>query len=278
MRTGKLKVWIDQAEHEGMDKLFEDANEFLGGLLDIQRKTLPVGDYILKAEGKKEIIFTFKEIKDFRQSFFNGHLMEEILALHLNFPENPIALVIARDEEVRTPPEVHAWVSSHWKKRNFLIPTFKFDSRRKAVEFMLDCALKSDDLQMLPRKIIHPPDYHQVVGLYQFYGVGADKAKRLAERFPIPIDLFDAMNKFAVYEDAKTYHELNDKSSFPGDPDAWQQCEGKKLTKKAWRQGRWWYGILGEKTAMAVEGLILAGAEIQKKERTNERINWGGGV
>ena len=41
MRTGKIKVQIDQAEHEMMDVLFESVNVRLGGILNIERVTLP---------------------------------------------------------------------------------------------------------------------------------------------------------------------------------------------------------------------------------------------
>jgi hypothetical protein len=267
MRTGKIKVIIDQAEHTGMDEIFATVNEYLGGMLEISRQTLKVGDYILQPEGEEPLIITFKEIKDFQQSFFNGHLMEEILAIHLEFPNSPKALIIARDENIRTPQDVHIWVDTHWQKRNFLIPTFKFGSRKKAVEFMVDCAMKIDTLQTIPRNVKRPEDLHQIVGLYSFYGVGVDKAKQLAERFPKPFDLFTAMKDFRDYKWAKQVWELNERTWAADFPEAWKECERKKLTKKVWKKGRWAYGILGETTALRIEEFILDGKEIPKKIR-----------
>jgi hypothetical protein len=253
MRTGKIKVQIDTAEHECMEGLFKNVNEYLGGILEIERTTLNVGDYILKVEGYEPFVVTFKELSDFRQSFFSGHLMEEILAIQLKYPNSSTALIIARDDQKRTPQEIHIWVDQHWQKRNFIIPTFKFGSRQKAVEFMVDCAMKIDSLQTIPRRVQRPEDYSQVVGLYSFYGVGIEKAKQLAEKYPKPFDLFADMASGYDYDECK---------------EALAPVE--RLTKKKWREGRWWYGILGETTAVRIEDMILHGREIPKKSRSRD--------
>jgi len=244
MRTGKIRVWIDSAEHSIMKEHFQKINENLGGILDIEVATLEYGDYHLKPEGCEKFVVTFKEYQDFQNSFFNGHLMDEIWAMYMCATVNPKALIIARDENKRTPREIHQWVSSHWRKRNFLLPTFKFDSRAKAVQFMVDIALSLETINFVDRPIHRADDYNDIAGIYKFYGVGDDKAKQLAERYPIPNELFRAMEHRRVYIKNEPYK-----------------------TKKAWKESRWWHGILGEKTAKRIEDLFLDGKPIPKRKR-----------
>lgn len=249
-RTGKIKVFIDEAEHGKMDTIFNDFSEALGGILDIQRKTLPYGDYWLKPEGGPMFVFTFKEISDFQRSFFSGHLNEEINAIYEQAGENDVkALIIANDTETTTKREVQVWVGTHWRKRNFLIPTFKFGSREKAVEFMAGCAMTEKSLTYLERKIQKDDDSDGVVGVYSWYGVGKATATALAEKYPKPIDLFTAMLQHREWNDLT-------KATFK--------------TKKVWRENRWWSDVpnLGEKKARSIEALILDGVPIQRAPRS----------
>jgi hypothetical protein len=242
-----LKVVIDQAESELMDEMFKKANTALGGILNIERQTLPFGDYWLKAEGEPRFVFSFKEFNDFQHSFWSGHLNEEINAMYSLGNEDDIrALLIAPNEHRRTEQTVHQWVSAHWRKRNFLIPTFKFAGREKAVEFMIDCAMTGATIRTLERKLIKPEESDTVAGVYCWYGVGKTTAEALATKYPVPMQLFTAM----IFD--REYGE---------------EQKRKFGSKKKWIESRWFHGILGEKKAGDIERLILEGVNIPRTKR-----------
>ena len=227
--SGEIQVIIDSAEHPVMRQEFELTNETLG-ILDISVDTLNYGDYILISEGHK-LVFTFKEINDFRQSYFSGHLQDEIINMYLSCPDCIHALVIARDKTIRHKQEVISWVSQHWQKRSFIIPTFKFGSRADAVEFMVECAMNPDHLNYIKRPIrIGKPASETAQWYAAIYGVGEEKAKLLADRYPSISQLVKAIE------------------------------EGES----------WSVGIFGKKMTENIENFVMFGKDLTRKKRKND--------
>ena len=213
-----MKVTIDQAEHKKMEQIFRDA-----GVEEIEWATLPYADYII--EDKIRFVVTFKTLQDFQRSFFNGHLMDEIYALRNT--DGVHALIIADDKDKWVKKDVHIWANQHWLKRNFLIPTFKFTSREKAVRFMLDVA--GGEVDYLQRKIRTDGENNTVVGFYMFYGIGEKTATKIAKKYPVPFDFIMAIDNGDKW---------------------WDDIDG-----------------MGKVRAKQIEALILEGKPIPRRER-----------
>jgi len=258
-----MKILVDHREPEEMV-----ANLSRFPDVEVEVKQLEIGDYVIKRETDgKCIMWERKSLGDFIQSTFNKHLDDQIYRMYLEENVKEIlsvadafpVLVIENEEgtTVRYDKKIYGALSEHSKTLNFKIPVFKTKNMINTCEIIVKYSRRFvDDLLDVVKRPIRVRDYDDpVVAFYAslpVVGIGETFAKRLAQKYPIPMDfILDVVN-------ATEYSK--------------EECDG--ITKKEFENDVAWYrdikGISSGK-AQKLFALFTAGKIAELKKNAEDK-------
>lgn len=187
MNFESLKIIIDDRERKsGIPELLQSIG------LNIEMKTLPVGDYIVAPE----TVVERKNIRDLLASIFDGRLYEQCSRLKENF-ENPIVLMEGNvdeiDEITENPLIFYGAISS--VLIDFKIPIIPTPNAEHSAKLLVSmCSRKDNQKGPFLKKIkkSNNIENQQLSILYSIPGVGEKFAKRMLEEFGTPLKVFSA--------------------------------------------------------------------------------------
>ncbi len=187
MKLDKLRIVVDERERKsGIPDLLRAVG------INIEMKTLPVGDYIVAPE----TVVERKSIKDLISSVFDGRLFDQCNRLKENF-QFPIILMEGNMDEINeiteNPLIFYGAVSSI--ALDFKIPVIATPSADHTAKLLVSlCSRKDLPKGPFLKKIKKSNDIQkqQLVALSSLPGVGEKLAIRMLEKFGSPLKVFNA--------------------------------------------------------------------------------------
>ncbi len=187
MKLDKLRIVVDERERKsGIPDLLRAVG------INIEMKTLPVGDYIVAPE----TVVERKSIKDLISSVFDGRLFDQCNRLKENF-QFPIILMEGNMDEINeiteNPLIFYGAVSSI--ALDFKIPVIATPSADHTAKLLVSlCSRKDLPKGPFLKKIKKSNDIQkqQLVALSSLPGVGEKLAIRMLEKFGSPSKVFNA--------------------------------------------------------------------------------------
>ncbi len=187
MKLDKLRIVVDERERKsGIPDLLRAVG------INIEMKTLPVGDYIVAPE----TVVERKSIKDLISSVFDGRLFDQCNRLKENF-QFPIILMEGNVDEINeiteNPLIFYGAVSSI--ALDFKIPVIATPSADHTAKLLVSlCSRKDLPKGPFLKKIKKSNDIQkqQLVALSSLPGVGEKLAIRMLEKFGSPLKVFNA--------------------------------------------------------------------------------------
>ena len=187
MKLDKLRIVVDEREKKsGIPDLLRAVG------INIEMKTLPVGDYIVAPE----TVVERKSIKDLISSVFDGRLFDQCNRLKENF-QFPIILMEGNMDEINeiteNPLIFYGAVSSI--ALDFKIPVLATPSADHTAKLLVSmCSRKELPTGPFLKKIKKSNDIQkqQLVALSSLPGVGEKLAIRMLEKFGSPSKVFNA--------------------------------------------------------------------------------------
>ncbi len=187
MKLDKLRIVVDEREKKsGIPDLLRAVG------INIEMKTLPVGDYIVAPE----TVVERKSIKDLISSVFDGRLFDQCNRLKENF-QFPIILMEGNMDEINeiteNPLIFYGAVSSI--ALDFKIPVIATPSADHTAKLLVSlCSRKDLPKGPFLKKIKKSNDIQkqQLVALSSLPGVGEKLAIRMLEKFGSPLNVFNA--------------------------------------------------------------------------------------
>jgi len=187
MKLDKLRIVVDERERKsGIPDLLRAVG------INIEMKTLPVGDYIVAPE----TVVERKSIKDLISSVFDGRLFDQCNRLKENF-QFPIILMEGNMDEINeiteNPLIFYGAVSSI--ALDFKIPVIATPSADHTAKLLVSmCSRKEIPKGPFLKKIKKSNDIQkqQLVVLSSLPGVGEKLAIRMLEKFGSPLKVFNA--------------------------------------------------------------------------------------
>ena len=187
MKLDKLRIVVDERERKsGIPDLLRAVG------INIEMKTLPVGDYIVAPE----TVVERKSIKDLISSVFDGRLFDQCNRLKENF-QFPIILMEGNMDEINeiteNPLIFYGAVSSI--ALDFKIPVIATPSADHTAKLLVSlCSRKELPKGPFLKKIKKSNDIQkqQLVELSSLPGVGEKLAIRMLEKFGSPLKVFNA--------------------------------------------------------------------------------------
>lgn len=187
MKLDKLRIVVDERERKsGIPDLLRAVG------INIEMKTLPVGDYIVAPE----TVVERKSIKDLISSVFDGRLFDQCNRLKENF-QFPIILMEGNMDEINeiteNPLIFYGAVSSI--ALDFKIPVLATPSADHTAKLLVSmCSRKELPTGPFLKKIKKSNDIQkqQLVALSSLPGVGEKLAIRMLEKFGSPSKVFNA--------------------------------------------------------------------------------------
>ena len=187
MKLDKLRIVVDERERKsGIPDLLRAVG------INIEMKTLPVGDYIVAPE----TVVERKSIKDLISSVFDGRLFDQCNRLKENF-QFPIILMEGNVDEINeiteNPLIFYGAVSSI--ALDFKIPVIATPSADHTAKLLVSmCSRKELPKGPFLKKIKKSNDIQkqQLVALSSLPGVGEKLAIRMLEKFGSPLKVFNA--------------------------------------------------------------------------------------
>ena len=186
MKLDKLRIVVDERERKsGIPDLLRAVG------INIEMKTLPVGDYIVAPE----TVVERKSIKDLISSVFDGRLFDQCNRLKENF-QFPIILMEGNMDEINENTEnpliFYGAVSSI--ALDFKIPVIATPSADHTAKLLVSmCSRK--ELPKGPflkkKKKSNDIQKQQLVALSSLPGVGEKLAIRMLEKFGSPLKVFN---------------------------------------------------------------------------------------
>jgi len=187
MKLDKLRIVVDERERKSG---IPDLLRAIG--INIEMKTLPVGDYIVAPE----TVVERKSIKDLISSVFDGRLFDQCNRLKENF-QFPIILMEGNVDEINeiteNPLIFYGAVSSI--ALDFKIPVIATPSAEHTAKLLVSmCSRKKLSKGPFLKKIKKSNDIQkqQLVALSSLPGVGEKLAIRMLEKFGSPLKVFNA--------------------------------------------------------------------------------------
>ena len=187
MKLDKLRIVVDERERKSG---IPDLLRAIG--INIEMKTLPVGDYIVAPE----TVVERKSIKDLISSVFDGRLFDQCNRLKENF-QFPIILMEGNMDEINeiteNPLIFYGAVSSI--ALDFKIPVIATPSADHTAKLLVSlCSRKDLPKGPFLKKIKKSNDIQkqQLVALSSLPGVGEKLAIRMLEKFGSPSKVFNA--------------------------------------------------------------------------------------
>ena len=187
MKLENLRIIVDERERKsGIPDLLKSVG------LNLEMKTLPIGDYIVAPE----TIVERKSIRDLMASVFDGRLFDQCSRLKEHF-EHPIVLVegnIDEVEEITENPLVFYGAIST-VVLDFKIPVIPTPSAAHTAKLLVSmCSRKDTPKGPYLKKIKKSSDLEkqQLSVLCSLPGVGEKFAVRMLTKFGTPLKVFSA--------------------------------------------------------------------------------------
>ena len=187
MKLEDLRIIVDEREKKsGIPDLLKSIG------LNLEMKTLPIGDYIVAPE----TIVERKSIRDLMASVFDGRLFDQCERLKEHF-EHPIVLMegnVDEIEEITENPLIFYGAIST-VVLDFKIPVIPTPSATHTAKLLVSmCSRKDTPKGPYLKKIKKYSDLErqQLSSLCSLPGVGEKFAVRMLEKFGTPIKVFTA--------------------------------------------------------------------------------------
>ncbi len=187
MKLDKIRIIVDEREKKSG---IPDLLKAIG--INIEMKTLPIGDYIVGPE----TVVERKSISDLVSSIFDGRLFDQCSRLKEHF-ENPIILIEGNVDEIETitenPLVFYGAVSSI--AIDFKIPIIHTPSASHTSKMLVSmCSRKESTKGPFLKKIrkSNNTQQQQLSALCSLPGVGEKTAKRMLAKFGSPVKVFTA--------------------------------------------------------------------------------------
>ena len=187
MKLENLRIIVDERERKsGIPDLLKSVG------LNIEMKTLPIGDYIVAPE----TIVERKSIRDLMASVFDGRLFDQCTRLKEHF-ENPIVLIegnVDEIEEITENPLIFYGAIST-VVLDFKIPIIPTPSASHTAKLLVSmCSRKDAPKGPYLKKIKKSPDLErqQLSSLCSLPGIGEKFAVRMLAKFGTPLKVFTA--------------------------------------------------------------------------------------
>jgi DNA excision repair protein ERCC-4 len=182
-----LRIIVDERERKsGIPDLLKSVG------LNLEMKTLPIGDYIVAPE----TIVERKSIRDLMASVFDGRLFDQCTRLKEHF-EHPIVLMegnVDEIEEITENPLIFYGAIST-VVLDFKIPVIPTPSATHTAKLLVSmCSRKDTPKGPYLKKIKKSSDLErqQLSSLCSLPGVGEKFAVRMLEKFGTPLKVFTA--------------------------------------------------------------------------------------
>ena len=187
MNLENLRIVVDEREKKsGIPDLLKSIG------LNIEMKTLPIGDYIVAPE----TIVERKSIRDLMASVFDGRLFDQCSRLKEHF-EHPIVLMegnVDEIEEITENPLIFYGAIST-VVLDFKIPVIPTPSAAHTAKLLVSmCSRKDTPKGPFLKKIKKSSDLQkqQLSVLCSLPGIGEKFAVRMLEKFGTPLKVFSA--------------------------------------------------------------------------------------
>ena len=187
MKLETIRIIVDERERKsGIPDLLKSVG------LNVEMKTLPIGDYIVAPE----TIVERKSIRDLMASVFDGRLFDQCTRLKEHF-ENPIVLMegnVDEIEEITENPLIFYGAIST-VTLDFKIPIIPTPSASHTAKLLVSmCSRKDAPKGPYLKKIKKSPDLEkqQLSSLCSLPGIGEKFAVRMLEKFGTPLKVFTA--------------------------------------------------------------------------------------
>lgn len=187
MKLENLRIVVDERERKsGIPDLLKSVG------LNLEMKTLPVGDYIVAPE----TVIERKSIRDLLSSVFDGRLFDQCSRLKEHF-QLPIILMEGNvdeiDEITDNPLIFYGAIST--VVIDFKIPIIPTPSAIHTAKLLVSiCSRKESSKGPFLKKIKKPNDLEkqQLLSLCSLPGIGEKFAIKMLERFGSPLKVFTA--------------------------------------------------------------------------------------
>jgi len=187
VKLENLRIIVDERERKsGIPDLLKSVG------LNIEMKTLPVGDYIVAPE----TVVERKSVRDLLSSVFDGRLFDQCSRLKENF-EHPILLIegnVDEIEEITDNPLIFYGAIST-VVLDFKIPVIPTPSAAHTAKLLVSlCSRKDTPKGPYLKKIKKSSDLQkqQLSVLCSLPGIGEKLAVRMLEKFGTPLKAFTA--------------------------------------------------------------------------------------
>jgi len=187
VKLESLRIIVDERERKsGIPELLKSVG------LNLEMKTLPIGDYIVAPE----TIVERKSIRDLMASVFDGRLFDQCTRLKEHF-EHPIVLMegnVDEIEEITENPLIFYGAIST-VVLDFKIPVIPTPSAAHTAKLLVSmCSRKDASKGPFLKKIKKSSDLErqQLSSLCSLPGIGEKFAVRMLERFGTPLKVFTA--------------------------------------------------------------------------------------
>ena len=187
MKLENLRIIVDEREQKsGIPELLKSVG------LNIEMKTLPIGDYIVAPE----TVVERKSIRDLMSSVFDGRLFDQCSRLKEHFAF-PIILVEGNVDEIEdiTDNPLIFYGALSTVAINFKIPIIPTPNATHTAKLLVSlCSRKDSPKGPYLKKIKKSPDLQrqQLSVLCSLPGIGEKFAVRLLKKFGTPINVFTA--------------------------------------------------------------------------------------
>ena len=187
MKLENLRIVVDERERKsGIPDLLKSVG------LNLEMKTLPIGDYIVAPE----TVVERKSIRDLMASVFDGRLFDQCSRLKEHF-EHPIVLMegnVDEIEEITENPLIFYGALSS-VVLDFKIPVIPTPSASHTAKLLVSmCSKKESHKGPYLKKIKKSSDLErqQLSVLCSLPGIGEKFAVRMLEKFGTPLKVFSA--------------------------------------------------------------------------------------
>ena len=187
MNLENLRIVVDERERKsGIPDLLKSIG------LNIEMKTLPIGDYIVAPE----TIVERKSIRDLMASVFDGRLFDQCTRLKEHF-DNPIVLMegtVDEIEEITENPLIFYGAISR-VVLDFKIPVIPTPSAAHTAKLLVSMCSRKDSVQgpyLKKIKKSNDLEKQQLSSLCSLPGIGEKFAVRMLTKFGTPLKVFSA--------------------------------------------------------------------------------------
>ncbi len=187
MKLENLRIIVDERERKsGIPELLKSVG------LNVEMKTLPVGDYIVAPE----TVVERKSLRDLMSSVFDGRLFDQCSRLKEHF-EHPVVLVegnVDEIEEITDNPLIFYGAIST-VALDFKIPIIPTPNATHTAKLLVSmCSRKDSPKGPYLKKIKKSPDLQrqQLSVLCSLPGIGEKLAVRMLKKFGTPFKVFTA--------------------------------------------------------------------------------------